>query len=69
MKLLLQIVLIGLLFVGNLAIADPSLADRPKVTKTPDYIELTKTLDSLLAEKGDQSGNPELQQKIEALRE
>jgi hypothetical protein len=68
MKTLMRLMLIVLLFVVNLAIAEPSLADRPKVTKTPDYIELTKTLDSLLAEKETQSGSPELQQKIDELQ-
>jgi hypothetical protein len=68
MKPLIRVVLIVLLFVVNLAIAEPSLADRPKVTKNPDYVELTKTLNSLLAEKEGQSSKPGLQQKIDELQ-
>ncbi|MBW4695716.1 MAG: hypothetical protein KME27_28540 [Lyngbya sp. HA4199-MV5] len=67
MKTLLRIAFVALLFVINLAIAQPSLADPPKVTKNPDYIELSKTLDSLMAEKkaGDR---PELQRQIDELQ-
>lgn len=68
MKILIRLMLIVLLLVVNLAIAKPSLADRPKVTKMPDYIELTKSLDRLLTEKKSESGNLELQQKIDELQ-
>jgi hypothetical protein len=44
MKTLFKIALVVLIFVVNLAIAQPSLADRPKVSKNPDYIQVTKTL-------------------------
>lgn len=67
MKIVIRAMFIVLLLVVNLAIAQPSLADRPKVTKTPDYIELTKALESLVAEKETQVDNPELQQKIDEL--
>lgn len=67
MKTLLRIALVALLLVINLAIAQPSLADPPKVTKNADYIELSKTLDGLMAEKktGDR---PELQRQIDELQ-
>lgn len=68
MKTLIRLMLVVLLLVVNLAIAEPSLADRPKVAKTPDYIELTKTLDNLLAEKEAQASDPALQQKIDELQ-
>jgi hypothetical protein len=68
MKIVIRVMLIVLVFVVNLAIAQPSFADRPKVTKNPDYIELTKSLESLLAEKEAQTDNPELQQEIDELR-
>ncbi len=68
MKLLIRAMFIVLLFVANLAIAQPSLADRPKATKNPDYIELTKSLENLLTEKESQTDNPELQQKIDELQ-
>ncbi|UBF30568.1 hypothetical protein K9N68_35925 (plasmid) [Kovacikia minuta CCNUW1] len=67
MQTLIKVVLITLLFVMNLAIAQPSLADPPKVTKNPDYIELSKSLDNLLAEKETKS-SPELQQRIDELQ-
>ncbi len=68
MKVLIRLMFVVLLFVVNLAIAQPSLADRPKVTKNPDYIELTKSLENLLAKKETQTGNPELQQRIDELQ-
>lgn len=68
MKALIRLLFVVLLFVVNLAIAPPSLADRPKVTKNPDYIELTKSLENLLAEKEAQTDNPKLQQKIDELQ-
>lgn len=68
MKLLIRLMLVALVFVVNLAIAQPSFADRPKVTKNPDYIELTKSLENLMAEKEAQTDNPELQQRIDELQ-
>lgn len=68
MKIFIRVIFIVLLFVVNLAIAQPSLADPPKVTKNADYIELTKSLDRLLAEEETQTENPELQQRIDELQ-
>jgi hypothetical protein len=65
---LLKIILVTLVFLVNLTIAQPSWADRPKVTKNPDYVELTKSLDSLLAKKEAPDANPELQQQIDELQ-
>lgn len=64
--------LIALIFIANLAFAQPSLADKPKFLKNPDYIEVTKTLDDLKAEKEAQAQtenyNPEeIQKKIDEL--
>lgn len=39
--------LIALMILVNLVYAPPSLADRPKFTSNPDYIEVTKSLDTL----------------------
>lgn len=68
MKFMIRAVLVVLLFVMNLAIAQPSLADPPKVTKTPDYLELTKSLNRLLTEQATQTSDPALQQKIDELQ-
>lgn len=68
MKITIRSLLIVLLFVVNLAIAQPSLADRPKVSKNPEYIELNQTLNRLLAEKETQGGSRELQQRIDELQ-
>lgn len=67
MKALFKIALVALIFVVNLAIAQPSLADRPKVSKNPDYIQVTKTLNSLSALQETQESAPELQQRIDEL--
>ena len=67
MKALFKIALVLLIFVVNLAIAQPSLADRPKVSKNPDYIQVTKTLNGLLALQETQDVTPELQQQIDEL--
>lgn len=67
MKTLFKIALVALIFVVNLAIAQPSLADRPKVSKNPDYVQVTKTLNGLLALKETQNITPELQQRIDEL--
>ncbi|GFE67523.1 hypothetical protein [Chroococcus sp. FPU101] len=45
---LLKIALVALLFCINLALAQPSLADRPKIESNPDYIKLNQTLDNFL---------------------
>jgi hypothetical protein len=67
MKALFKIAIIALIFVVNLAIAQPSLADRPKVSKNPDYIQVTKTLNGLSALQETQDVTPELQQRIDEL--
>lgn len=67
MKTLFKIALVALIFVVNLAIAQPSLADRPKVSKNSDYIQVTKTLNGLLALQETQDITPELQQQIDEL--
>jgi hypothetical protein len=68
MKALFKLVLVVLVLVVNLAIAQPSLADRPKISKNPEYVELTKSLNRLLAEKSAKGGNPTLQQQIDELQ-
>jgi hypothetical protein len=68
MKTLFKLAIVVLIFVVNLAIAQPSLADRPKVSKNSEYIELTQSLNHLMAEKEFQGGSPELQQKIDELQ-
>ncbi|QIR35796.1 hypothetical protein HCG51_02855 [Tolypothrix sp. PCC 7910] len=45
-KSLLLVLIIGLNFI----FARPSLADPPKITKSPDYVEVTKSLDILEAQ-------------------
>jgi hypothetical protein len=67
MKTLFKIALVVLIFVVNLAIAQPSLADRPKVSKNADYIQVTKTLNGLLALQETQDVTPEVQQRIDEL--
>ncbi|MGI0487822.1 hypothetical protein ACN4EK_20470 [Pantanalinema rosaneae CENA516] len=67
MNVLLKVVLAVLLLVINLAIAPPSWADRPKVSKNPDYVQVTKTLNGLLALQETQELTPELQQQIDEL--
>jgi len=68
----LQSLLIVLVILVNLVFAQPSFADRPKFTKNPDYIEVTKALESLktaqntLAE-GENTNPEEIQKKIDEL--
>ena len=64
--------LIILMIVANFAFAQPSFADKPKFSKNPDYIEVTKTLDKLTQAKEAQTQvegvTPEkIQQKIDEL--
>jgi hypothetical protein len=47
--------LILLIIVANLAFAQPSFADRPKFSKNPDYIEVTKALNELTQAKDNQT--------------
>jgi hypothetical protein len=69
---LFKIALTVLVLLVNLAIAQPSWADRPKLTKTPDYTEVTQLLGSFLKAKDapDESGYTpeEIQQEIGELR-
>lgn len=65
---LFKIAFVVLLLLVNLVMAQPSWADRPKITENPDYIEVTKTLDSLLQEEDTQGATPESVQKIADLR-
>ncbi|WP_392533959.1 hypothetical protein [Nostoc sp. C117] len=48
--------LIVLMILANLAFAQPSFADRPKFSKNPDYIEVTKTLNELSQTKNAETG-------------
>lgn len=68
----LKIALIALVLLVNLVIVQPSWADPPKLTLSPDYTEVTQALDTLLKakESPDQSGySPEeIQQKIGELQ-
>jgi hypothetical protein len=47
--------LILLMIIANLAFAQPSFADRPKFSKNPDYIEVTKALNELSQKKDAQT--------------
>jgi hypothetical protein len=48
-------ILILLIFLVNLVFAQPSMADKPKFAKNPDYIEVTKELNKLLRTKATQA--------------
>ncbi|MBD3884115.1 hypothetical protein IFO70_20410 [Phormidium tenue FACHB-886] len=69
---LLQAALVALVFLVNLAIAQPTWADPPNLTQSPEYTEVTQTLTSLLQAKAapKQAGYDagELQQKIGELQ-
>lgn len=65
--------LIVLLVLANIVVAQPAFADRHKYTKNPDYIEVNKSLDELLAAKDAQvqtegSIPKEMQKKIDELK-
>ncbi|MBD2449376.1 hypothetical protein H6G76_19860 [Nostoc sp. FACHB-152] len=75
MKLFNYLLLI-LIIVLNFMFAQPSLADPPKITKSPDYVEVKKSLDLLkeqlaAVESGKETSEPltdeDLQKKIEEL--
>jgi hypothetical protein len=68
MKTLFKLAIVILIVVVNLAIAQPSFADRPKISKNPEYVELTQAIDSLQAEEKSQGDSPELQQQIDELQ-
>jgi hypothetical protein len=63
----LKIALVMFVLLINLTIAQSAWADRPKVSKNADYIELTKTLDRLQEQESNES-TPELKQKIDELK-
>lgn len=67
-----KILLAALVLLVNLAIAQPSWADRPNLTNSPDYTEVTELLNSLTQAQNapDESGYTpeEIQQKIGELQ-
>ena len=65
---LVKIILVLLVFLVNLAIAPASWADKPKVSKNHDYVEMTRTLNRLLAKQESQGASPELKQQIDELQ-
>lgn len=68
---LIRVFLIALVVVANLVFAQPSLADRPKLTQSTDYTEVTQALDSLLqAQSSNQSDYTpeEIQKQIGVLQ-
>lgn len=65
---LLKIALVIVVFLVNLTVASPSWADRPKVSKNADYIQVTKTLDRLLQERESDGSTPALKQQIDELQ-
>ena len=71
MKLLKALVVV-LVILANLVFAQPSLADKPKFLKNPDYIEVTKNLNALVTAKETQSQTEgynaqEVQKRIDEL--
>src|SRR5918912_326491 len=71
---LVHLFLVCLVFLGNLCIAQPSFADRPKLDKNIDYLEITESLDGLLQAQNRETlpegiSSPEaLQQRIAELQ-
>ncbi len=67
-----KMILVVLVLLINLVVAPPTLADRPKLTKSPDYTEVTQALNDLAQAKDtpDQAGYTatELQQKLGELQ-
>jgi hypothetical protein len=64
---LVKITLVCLLLILNLAIAQPSWAGK-KLADDPDYVEITKSLESALQDKQSQGSTPEIEQKISNLK-
>jgi hypothetical protein len=64
---LVKITLVCLLLIVNLMIAQPSWAGK-KLADDPDYIEITKSLESTLQDKQAQGVTPEIEQKITNLK-
>lgn len=48
---LLRMALVGLVLLVNLVIIQPAWADRPTLTNTPEYTEVTQAIDNLLKAK------------------
>ncbi|MDX2216036.1 MAG: hypothetical protein SFY66_22415 [Oculatellaceae cyanobacterium bins.114] len=44
---LIQLILIAIVFIVNLGVAHPALADRPPIDQNPDYVSITETLTNL----------------------
>ncbi|BAY09573.1 hypothetical protein [Calothrix sp. NIES-2098] len=64
---LVKITLVCLLLLVNLTIAQPSWAGS-KLADDPDYIEITKSLETALQDKQTQGSTPEIEQKISNLQ-
>jgi hypothetical protein len=62
-----KIALVCLLMLVNLMIVQPSWAGK-KIADDPDYIELTKSLESTLQDKQTTGSTPEIEQKISNLQ-
>ncbi|MBW4639420.1 MAG: hypothetical protein KME05_14520 [Gloeocapsa sp. UFS-A4-WI-NPMV-4B04] len=69
---LMRVFLIVLVIVANLVFAQPSLADRPKLTQSSDYTEVTQALNSLLRAKNSPNQSDytpeEIQKQISVLQ-
>src|SRR6476619_5193620 len=69
---LFKIALVALVLLVNLAIASPSWADRPRLTNTPDYNEVTQAIDSLvqMRDESNQSSvaSAEIEQQLGELK-
>ncbi|MBD1847968.1 hypothetical protein H6F89_32270 [Cyanobacteria bacterium FACHB-63] len=65
---LLKIALVVIVFLVNLSIAQPSWADKPKVSKNADYIEITKEIETLTQEQETNGSTPEIKQQIDELK-
>jgi hypothetical protein len=64
---LVKITLVCLLLLVNLMIAQPSWAGK-KLADDPDFIEVTKSLESALQDKQTQGTTPEIEQRISNLK-
>ncbi|WP_193195573.1 hypothetical protein [Nostoc sp. MG11] len=64
---LVKITVVCLLLLINLMVAQPSWAGK-KYADDPDYIEITKALDTALQEKQTQGTTPEILQKVSNLQ-
>ncbi|MBR8834463.1 MAG: hypothetical protein DSM106950_10615 [Stigonema ocellatum SAG 48.90 = DSM 106950] len=62
-----KIAVVVLLFLVNLMVAQPSWADK-KLTESPDYIEVTQALDTILKQKETEGATVENVEKIADLK-